>query len=685
MTQSDSDAPVPKSGTTGGADVAKKSINAVADELVLPRLLHPTIIVGRLVVFKDNRVVLETAFHKGLNIVSAHNSSGKTTTLDFLAHTMGAEDIPWKKEALLCDYAMVELLLNDVPVTLRRDVGEAQMKPVYIYWGSFAEAQEAPVSDWELYPFRRSANKLSFTQSLLLALGMPEAQGDGASNLTMHQFLRVMYADQPSLHSPIFRIDSFDNALTRATVGDYLLGVYDDKLYTAQLSKRELERALSTAESELKSIFTVLAKSQQDVNLELFGQQIVESEKRRGVLTAELARLKEHRTVERDKKRSNEETVSRAALDVAKRDLNKAMDDLARVEADIEDSKQFISEIRERLRRLDQSEATRGYLGNIAFNFCPCCLSPVASQATETPACALCKMPFDTPSGESQILRMRNELLVQLKESEALIQGKESVAAAIRLSIPAHRQSMRRLEQRYVEATQNWTSELELAIESIIRETGALDQEIKTLYENQQLASVIRSLQERRDNLHQQIIQLNSTIESLVHAQEVRKRNVALVISQATSRLLKLDLYRQEEFKTAEVVRFSFEENQVSVDGSTRFSESSTVVLRHLFHLALLTASTAIPGMRFPRFLILDGIEDGGIELPRAHRLQEIIAAECESYEVDFQLIMATSQIAPSLDSDRFVVGRRYTEDHRAIDFAPSAGAPARGEVQPSQ
>lgn len=678
MTPPNSAPPVPPSATSASPESGEP---AAAPNPA--RTLSPTIIVGRLAVFKDGRVVLDTIFHKGLNIVSGHNSSGKTTTLDFLAHTMGAEDIPWKKEALLCDYAIVELLLNNRPVTLRRDVGEAQMKPVYIFWGSFAEACQAPVTAWEIFPFRRSSNRLSFTQSLLLALGMPEAQGDGASNLTMHQFLRVMYADQPSLHSPIFRIDSFDNALTRATVGDYLLGVYDDKLYSAQLSKRDFERALSSAGSELKSIFTVLAKSQQDVNLEFFGQQIIHAEERRNVLAADLARLKERRTVEQDKARSNEETVSRFALDRAKRDLNMAVDDLARVEADMEDSKQFISEIRERLRRLDQSEITRGYLGNIAFNFCPCCLAPVAAQTTDTPSCALCKAPLDTPSGESQILRMRNELLIQLKESEALMHGKESEAESLRLGIPGLRQHMRQLERDYNEAAHNWSSQLEFAIENMIREIGALDQEIKTLYENQRLASVIRSLQERRNALQQQISDLNSKIESLLHAQEIRMRAVGLAIAQATSRLLKEDLYRQEEFRSAEVVRFSFEENQVSVDGSTRFSESSTVVLRNLFHLALLSASTAIPEMRFPRLLMLDGIEDGGIELPRAHRLQEIIAAECESYEVDFQLIMATSQIAPMLDNDRYVVGRRYTEDHRAIDFTPHASAVAMREPSP--
>lgn len=633
------------------------------------RLLPPTIIVGRLVVFKDNRIVLETAFHKGLNIISGHNSSGKTTTLDFLAHTMGSEDIPWKKEALLCDYSMVELHLNGVPVTLRRDVGEAQMKPLYIFWGPLVAARVAPFSDWEVYPFRRSPNKLSFTQSLLMALALPEAQGDGASNLTMHQFLRVMYADQPSLHSPIFRRDSFDSALTRSTVGDYLLGVYDDQLYSAQLQRREIERSLSAAEAELKSIFAVLSKSQQDVNPELYWQQIYVAEARRGELEVELSRLKEQRSVEKEKSRGNDEAISRAELDAAKRQLNKVLDEVARSEADIEDSKQFISEIQERLRRLEQSEATRGYLGKVAFNFCPCCLSPIAPQSTDGSACTLCKEPVGKPNGESQILRMRNELLIQLRESSSLIQAKVTAVESARLGLPALKQNMRRLERRYIGATQSWSSEFEDAIAKIHREAGALDQELKTLYENQRLFSVIRSLQERRDELQQSIHQLDTTIETLTHAQEIRKRKVALEISQATSRLLKLDLYRQEEFKSAEVVRFSFEDNQVSVDGSTRFSESSTVVLRHLFHLALLTASTSVQEMRFPRFLMLDGIEDGGIELPRAYRLQEIIAAECDSYEVDFQVIMATSQIAPSLDSDRYVVGRRYSEDRRAIDF----------------
>lgn len=630
-------------------------------------LFKPTLIISELAVIKDNRIVLNTKFHKGLNIVSGHNSSGKTTTLDFIAHTLGAEDIPWKKEALLCDYSIVEVLLNNVPVTLRRDVGETPMKPVYIFWGAFNDAMQAPITSWELYPFKRSANKLSFTQSLLLALDMPEAQGDGASNLTMHQFLRVIYADQPSLHSPIFRIDSFESALTRATVGDYLAGVYDDRLYSAQLKKRELEKGLSSAESELRSIFTVLSKSQQDVNIEFFGQQILEAERRREVLLADLARLRTSRTAEKDKKRNADESTTRAALDAGKKALTSALDTIARREAEVEDSRQFISEISNRLNSLEESEKTRGYLGGLAFNFCPCCLGQIEAPAPEAQVCSLCKSALGSPTGESQVLRMRNELRVQLKESTILLEAKQQEISNLRLAVPGLRQEMRRLEQRYNESAEHWTSEMEQAIEKALREVGGLDQEIRSLYENQKLASVIKSLQEKRDLLYGEITELNSTIESLAHAQDIRKREVQLAIAKTTSRLLKQDLYRQAEFKTAEHVQFSFEENKIIVDGSSRFSESSTVVLRHLFHLAILTASTQIPEMRFPRLLILDGIEDGGIELPRAHRLQEIIAAECATYEVDYQLIMATSQIAPSLDDKKFVVGRQYTEDERAL------------------
>ncbi|MET2491113.1 hypothetical protein ACPPTL_19900 [Ralstonia pseudosolanacearum] len=65
---------------------------------------------------------------------------------------------------------------------------------------------------------------------------------------------------------------------------------------------------------------------------------------------------------------------------------------------------------------------------------------------------------------------------------------------------------------------------------------------------------------------------------------------------------------------------------------------------------------------------MLDGIDDGGMEKERSHRLQEILVNECATYEVDFQLIFATSEINPRFEETDLVVGRFFTPEHRSLD-----------------
>lgn len=121
---------------------------------------------------------------------------------------------------------------------------------------------------------------------------MPLAQGDGASILTMHQVLRVLYADQPSLHSPIFRMDNFDRALTRETVGDYLCGIYDDDLYTSQIRLNQVDSDLTKSISELKSIFKVLGRSGQSENIHFIDERIQELKLKKEELLAKLDKVK---------------------------------------------------------------------------------------------------------------------------------------------------------------------------------------------------------------------------------------------------------------------------------------------------------------------------------------------------------------------------------------------------------
>lgn len=66
--------------------------------------------------------------------------------------------------------------------------------------------------------------------------------------------------------------------------------------------------------------------------------------------------------------------------------------------------------------------------------------------------------------------------------------------------------------------------------------------------------------------------------------------------------------------------------------------------------------------------MILDGIDDGGMEKERSHKLQEIIVEECSSYEADYQLIFATSEINPKFANSDLVVGRYFTPEARSLD-----------------
>ena len=81
----------------------------------------------------------------------------------------------------------------------------------------------------------------------------------------------------------------------------------------------------------------------------------------------------------------------------------------------------------------------------------------------------------------------------------------------------------------------------------------------------------------------------------------------------------------------------------------------------------MLMASAANSYFRVPRFILLDGIEDGGQEIARSHKLQENIAALSEALNVSHQIIFATSQIAPALAQEKFVVGSSSTVVNKTL------------------
>lgn len=633
-------------------------------------MFKPTLQVRRLKIRRGNATAYDEKFHSGVNILRGQNSSGKTAVLDFIAYSLGGENIPWKQEALLCDSAMVEILANGVQVTLRRPVNDKAQNPMLIFWGGIDHAETAPISSWEVYPFRRSERKESFSQVVFRALEMPEVRGAAESNITMHQLLRLLYADQRSPHDTLFRPETFDTTLTRETVGGYLFGIYDDKLYEAQLALRGADAELGRVVSELRSIFSVLGRSGQETNFEWIGSEIAGHEREQLDLSLQLEKLKNQRASQGAQ--GNDPGVSelRRRLSVAKKKLADAEDRKAGLELEIRDSEQFISELQRRSDSLTESGAARAYLGSVSFSFCPCCLSPVRASDGAATHCSLCKSPFGERAADSQLLRLKNELELQREESTRLLSARRKELTDLTGALPSFRNELASLQREYSRQSTSWNSAIESEIEGIARKIGETDQRIKQLLEAQRLGSVVLDLQKKREQLATKLQHLNGEIERLTFAQEKRKEEAKAVVAEQLVQLLRHDLPRQAEFSEAKDIDWSFGDNRVIVNGHINFSESSMVILRHSFHLAMLFGSTKEPFFRVPRLVILDGIDDGGLEIGRNHHYQRLIVEISSAVDVEHQIIFATSHIEPSLDTPQHTIGRNYTTERKSLEIA---------------
>jgi len=635
-------------------------------------LYKPNLQLRRLKIMAGAITAYSANFHEGVNIISGQNASGKSTIMDFIFYGLGGESIPWKHEALLCTDVLSEIEINATPITLRRTVNESRRNPIQIFWGRLDDAEVASYAQWETYPYQRSMSKESFSQILFRALGLPELRGESAANITMHQILRLMYVDQRTPHDEIFRSEPFDTQLTRETVGNYLCGVYSDGLYEAQLELKSVESELERAISDLRNLFVVLGKTGQNGanTTEFLRAEEAGVQQEIFALNTKLSTVKSSR---RTPPSDQELTATRIAgirteLTELQRQFAVKGQQLTELELEDKDSAQFILELERRIVALDDSESTRNYFGKVNFKFCPCCFAKVEEIAGNS-ACTLCKNTGNSEGVASQVLRMRNELALQKAESQKLQSSRAERIVALRQEIPLIRRRLEQGEQRFYAAMTEWSAPQEQDIEDLSSRIGALNQRLLQLGEHQRLATVIETLQERRDALQNQKSELTDRISALESADSEAQDIANKAIYDQLIALLKNDLPRQEEFISAVAVGWSFGENRVSINGQRQFSESSMVILKHCFHLSLLAASSELPFFRLPRFMLLDGIDDGGQELERSHALQNSVVDLSESLTSSHQIIFATSQIAENLASSSLVVGNSSTGTQKTLSL----------------
>lgn len=628
---------------------------------------NPRLSITRMIVKREIHIVYDAKFHPRLNIIRGENSSGKSTILDFLFYGLGGDLSDWREAALACSEVLLEVTLNGHPAVFAREISETSGRPMRIFLGSFEEA-ESETSAWSLHPYRRSPNKESFSQVIFRLLGMPEATGDANSNITMHQVLRLLYADQLSPVDRIFKFERFDTALTRQTVGDLLCGAYDNALYRSQLRFREADKELATATAEWRSAIAAFSGSEHSVTLEW-----VQAE--RAILQAKLQET--HAEAEALEERIFHAEVSDGLTIEEQRNAYKQVTEAQQIllalqseqdalQMEMLDSDKFIGALEAKIDQLRDAKATAETLKGISFIYCPSCFAPIEDKHSAH-ACALCKSPFDQGRAQARILSVINETGIQIRQSKSLQNERKAELSKLELEIGKANRAWAGFAERYRLLNRVPSTELRAKARELYGRAGYLERQIEDLGRKTTIIERIDSLAQAKNALNSEILKLKDAIEAAERWQQEHLRKAYTQISENTAEFLRNDLLRQDTFSKAESISFSFGDDRLAVNGESFFSASSMVYLRNSFYAGFLKAAIENPAFRHPRLLIMDTVEDKGMEPMRSHHFQNLLAQLSEAAAADHQLIYATAMIAPELENSAHVVDRFYTHEHRTL------------------
>ncbi|EEY87455.1 hypothetical protein ACN6TW_11535 [Acinetobacter radioresistens] len=633
------------------------------------------LIIERLIVHNFmEEVACDLKFKKGLNIISGENSSGKSTILDFIAYTLGAENIKFKKAAKQCTNSFIQVNIFNQKITLMRKVNEKSQSGLSVFFGSYDESIKMPNKGWMNFPYKNSQEKFSFSKLIFEYLNYPMPLAED-SLITMNQILRVVYADQMYTH-PIFRFEKWDSSEKRAAIRDFIFGIFEDELYDLQITLKNLKKELETKNIEYKSIKGLVERTHGQLSIDEIQDKILTKTKVKARLINEIEHYEN--IFNQHKIDIPSQITQQELLKIELESLNTEIIEIENqsrsLQYDIVDSENFIKELNQRNTDIQNAKNTQQQIQNFKFKFCPSCYNPIDSIKAEGSCCHLCTSPLSTSLEDgvesiSALLKMQTEIMFQKDESERLLSRRRRMLFEINSSLNEKKSKLLDLQAEFNSIASKWHSEFELGLINLHRQATEINAELIKFENLYNLFKEIEFVGNQKNSLIHERNQIERRIQSLERLNFHQREKVLAKINSKLHDLLIQDLERQDEFINPEKVDIKFEDNVIFINNVGYFSQSSLVLIRHLFHLALLSVSDKEDSMRFPQLLILDGLNDGGLEAKRAYNLQRIILNESQKLNEDFQIIAATSEVSKELNLSDHIIAT-FTEKNRSLKLS---------------
>ncbi|WP_406735864.1 AAA family ATPase [Thioclava sp. GXIMD4215] len=623
--------------------------------------------INRLRIMRRGHTAYDQNFHPGVNIIRGENGSGKSTISDFIFFILGGEFDDWKDAASQCDEVQAEIETSNGKLVLKRATSSAQ-QPVAVFFGGFEDASKSVLDRWEIFPLRRSGNKESFSQVMFRTLGIPEAQSDGASNITMHQLLRLCYSDQRTPAMRIFRYESFDTQSIREAVGDLICGISGYELYEIGLEIRDKEKEFSKIDAKLSSLLGALKLENALANPASINAKLRELAAEKTRLHDEIENVDRHIDTGEVGNFLAERKAARARLSKQREAITSLEGDISEIEFELREIAQFQTFLEEQQFKLAAAQLSFDVVGAIAFSHCPACGKEIVTPDVED-HCYVCKESLDPDIEKARYNQIRLDLEIQTRETNQLLSQKNGSLteklSEIRKMRSQHKRDLTQYQVKY--SGPNGPREAFLAERT--NRIGHIDAEEAYLLSTLKVAEEIEALSASKASV-QKDLDIKNARAAALRTTAGKRRTVALSsVSQIAAAILRSDLPRQDEFISAKDVSLNFKNDANSVDGTYNFAESSNVFLKNATIFSLFLAAMKDDAFYHPRFLLFDNIEDKGMQEERSHLFQKLIVEHATAFEAPFQIIFTTSMMNPALELQDYVVGPAYTHENRSLDL----------------
>jgi hypothetical protein len=622
---------------------------------------------------EEGSVAYDEEFHKGVNIIRGDNSSGKSTITHFIFYVLGGAFNDFVPEARKCSVVYAEVEMNSLVFTIKREIEKDEegnistQAPLFFFWGSLDESKTASADKvWQKFGYKTTENKKSFSNVIFENLGLPIVKGD--NNITIHQILRLLYIDQDSPTSSLFYYEHFDSQITRETVSDLLLGVYNEELYENKkrlvVAAKEFEDVKSEIKATRHFFSDPLFLNPSHIKTIIENREIEISDIQEEIISI---RAKEKQVNYDSNSKLSFQSLNEQAI--LQRNIVKELEEnKVYLNNEIEDSIFFVETLTNKIKALRNSIRTREFLGNLPLEYCPECLTKIRN-IDDSSKCKLCKEDIDQSFGVVQARRMEQEIGFQINESQKLLDINKRALLELEAKYESEAGKLQDIQKQVNAALKDVKSFNEETLDKLNNQKGFIEGEIlqfRTMLEN---AELYNKLLEKKNQLEKEVNFLVAYINSTEKRQAELKEKINNKIRAEGVYLLNNDLDRQDEFKHASDFFIDYSNNIAFLSNKfSKYSASSNFYLKVTARFSIFLASLSIDGMRFPRFIFADNMEDKGIEIKRAQNLQKLLIERVNQFETSqYQMIYTTSYITEELNKSDYVVGDYYTKENPSL------------------